>query len=510
MAATEADAGPSRLPAADERPQARGATNENENESGRMDVDVGDGAHDDDDEPLDDGAIDDIYRRVGELGGGGKKTAATSEMTERESEFAQLILRLCEHAKLLSGQVGAQAEYIGHLRDQQAFLVERQKEDQLRFDVERRAWQRTAEVLVLQARKAGNNDRRIDDLEQALAMAKSNNKQWETRCMIAEHTLSLLDGQVVNLAPAITFQPDVMLEGAKQLWYDNQRPIPTAPNPNPNAAPAAAANGKPKQIAGTKRKASDPPPPPQPPLPPPRPIAIYQPPVTQPHPGPGTTRKAPLSADARTEHLLLASRTLSKQRAALARATGKFIAQYPQPMHNTWYIPYRGQHQQAIPLVPIPQAPPPLPIAGPSREREPAQKEKEKENDKDKGKGKEPPAQKEPPRTPARKRLPAPPPPPPPVTPKVHTPAPPPGSQQRTPLDSLVSAARLLEQESPSRPSPSKRRRLSGQAMSALDVLAAQAVGSSDEDEDELLESEEDAPPLRSSLPTLREEEEDE
>ena len=100
-------------------------------------------------------------------------------------------------------------------------------------------------------------------------------------------------------------------------------------------------------------------------------------------------------AAARLKELEAADAAEAKgERAALAKATGKLIASYPQPMHNTWYIPYRGPAQQAVPL-----GPPPPPAPAPGKEKDKENKEKEKEPTQ-----KEKEKEKEPPRTPARKR----------------------------------------------------------------------------------------------------------
>ncbi|KAG1737360.1 hypothetical protein EDD22DRAFT_923770 [Suillus occidentalis] len=204
------------------------------------------------------------------------------------------------------------AELISCLIDQRDMLVRQAEEQRLRWNSEKDGWARMAEALIAQQAKHRNSSDRDEELERQHAITEADNRSLRLRLHETQSRLSILEGELSRLRPLLLMQP-LALNGPATLNHvpktrphrrRRRDPFTTEdedPGPDPSDDDHPGDLGDtPTNTPKQKSRAAA---------------------VLHPHPSKRqhSQRRAPrvLTADARTEHLLLAAKRIGKQRAGV-------------------------------------------------------------------------------------------------------------------------------------------------------------------------------------------------
>ncbi|KAG2741982.1 hypothetical protein P692DRAFT_201796157 [Suillus brevipes Sb2] len=209
-------------------------------------------------------------------------------------------------------QVIRQAELISCLIDQRDMLVRQAEEQRLRWNSEKDGWARMAEALIAQQAKHRNSSDKDEELERQHAITEADNRSLRLRLQETQLRLSILEGELSRLRPLLLMQP-LALNGPATLNHvpktrphrrRRKDPFTTEdedPGPDPSDDDHPGDLGDtPTNTPKQKSRATA---------------------ILHPHPSKRqhSQRRAPrvLTADARTEHLLLAAKRIGKQRAGV-------------------------------------------------------------------------------------------------------------------------------------------------------------------------------------------------
>lgn len=206
-------------------------------------------------------------------------------------------------------QVIRQAEMISCLIDQRDMLVRQAEEQRLRWNSEKDGWARMAEALIAQQAKHRSSSDKDEELERQHAITEADNRSLRQRLHETQSRLSILEGELSRLRPLLLMQP-LALNGTVTLNQvpkirprrrKRKDPVTTEdedPDPSDDDHP-----GVPEDTSLTTPKQTSR-------------IAAAS---LHPHTSKRRQRQAPrvLTADARTEHLLLAAKRIGKQRAGI-------------------------------------------------------------------------------------------------------------------------------------------------------------------------------------------------
>lgn len=208
-------------------------------------------------------------------------------------------------------QVIRQAEMISCLIDQRDMLVRQAEEQRLRWNSEKDSWARMAEALIAQQAKPRSSSEKDEELERQHAITEADNRSLRQRLHETQSRLSILEGELSRLRPLLLMQP-LALNGTATLNQvpkirprrrKRKDPLTTEdedPDPSDDdhpGDPEDTSTATPKQTSRTA-------------------AASLHPHISKRR---HSQRQAPrvLTADARTEHLLLAAKRIGKQRAGI-------------------------------------------------------------------------------------------------------------------------------------------------------------------------------------------------
>lgn len=209
-------------------------------------------------------------------------------------------------------QVTRQAELISCLIDQRDMLVRQAEEQRLRWNSEKDGWARMAEALIAQQVKHRNSSDKDEELERQHAITEADNRSLRLRLHETQLRLSILEGELSRLRPLLLMQP-LALNGPATLNHvpktrphrrRRKDPFTTEdedPGPDPSDDDHPGDLGDtPTTTPKQKSRAA---------------ASLHPHPSKRQH----SQRRAPrvLTADARTEHLLLAAKRIGKQRAGV-------------------------------------------------------------------------------------------------------------------------------------------------------------------------------------------------
>lgn len=210
-------------------------------------------------------------------------------------------------------QIIRQAEIISCLIDQRDMLVRQAEEQRLRWNSEKDGWARMAEALITQQAKHKSSSDKDEELERQHAITEADNRSLRQRLHETQSRLSILEGELSRLRPLLLMQP-LALNGTTTLnqvqktrLHRRRRKDPVTtededPGPDPSDDDHLGdfedtPTTTPKQKSRTAA------------------ASLHPHPSKRRH----SQRQAPrvLTADARTEHLLLAAKRIGKQRAGI-------------------------------------------------------------------------------------------------------------------------------------------------------------------------------------------------
>ncbi|KAG1730007.1 hypothetical protein EDB19DRAFT_1741870 [Suillus lakei] len=230
-----------------------------------------------------------------------------------EKELPDIVVKQTDAMHPDPEQVIRQAEIISCLIDQRDMLVRQAEEQRLRWNSEKDGWARMAEALIAQQAKHKSSPDKDEDLERQHAITEADNRSLRQRLHETQSRLSILEGELSRLRPLLLMQP-LALNGPATL---NQAPK-TRPHRRRRKDPLTTEDEDPGPDPSDDDHLGD----------------LEDTPATTPkqksrtaaaslHPHPPkrrhSQRRAPrvLTADARTEHLLLAAKRIGKQRAGM-------------------------------------------------------------------------------------------------------------------------------------------------------------------------------------------------
>lgn len=210
-------------------------------------------------------------------------------------------------------QIIRQAEIISCLIDQRDMLVRQAEEQKLRWNSEKDGWARMAEALIVQQAKHRSSSDKDEELERQHAITEADNRSLRQRLHETQSRLSILEGELSRLRPLLLMQP-LALNGTATL---NQVPK-TRPHRRRRKDPLTTEDEDPGPDPSDDDHPGDPE---DTPTTTPKQKSRTAAASLHPHTSKRrhSQRQAPrvLTADARTEHLLLAAKRIGKQRAGI-------------------------------------------------------------------------------------------------------------------------------------------------------------------------------------------------
>ncbi|XP_006456888.1 hypothetical protein AGABI2DRAFT_122770 [Agaricus bisporus var. bisporus H97] len=272
--------------------------------------------------------------------------AEVQNLTSKEKELGGMVVKLLD-SFIDPAQLLRQAEFITWLGSQRDLLVRSFEEERQRWEAERDGWNRMAEALLAQQAKTGiSPSRKEEEVEHQHNMYESENKALREKASLQDYQLrfSALEFELNKLKPLLLMQPPISGSSADHLLdfkslkarrkavdtpsvreHANSEDSLTTNQPDDSThntprseyyrrqPPGRSSFFTPLQSRTSARQT------------PMRSVfSVSQTPSTQ----PGSPKKPkhktkksyhsnlpPLSADARTEHLLLAARKIGRERA---------------------------------------------------------------------------------------------------------------------------------------------------------------------------------------------------
>ncbi|KAH0840376.1 hypothetical protein J3R83DRAFT_1406 [Lanmaoa asiatica] len=245
-----------------------------------------------------------------------------AQLTPREKELAEMVLRLTAVVRQDPNQLLRQADMISALTQQRDLLLHQAEEQRLRWNSEKDGWARMAEALLAQQAKSRLNTERDEDFERIQA-TDTDNKSLRQRLNETQSRLQTLESELTRLRPLLLMQPLISRSSMlpptpiPKTQYTRRRkkdsvatedeehgasedevfidPLDTPSHTSQSQATPRAKSRKSEVLNSVHH------------------------PLTNPHkrrPSQKATSRV-LSADARAEHLLLAARKIGKHRAGI-------------------------------------------------------------------------------------------------------------------------------------------------------------------------------------------------
>lgn len=230
-----------------------------------------------------------------------------------EKELPDMVVRETGVVNPDPEQVIRQAEIISCLIVQRDILVRQAEEQRLRWNSEKDGWARMAEALITQQAKHRSSSDKDEELERQHAITEADNRSLRQRLHETQSRLSILEGELSRLRPLLLMQPLALNGHAPLNQVPKARPHrrrrkdpPTTEDEDPGPDPSDEDHpGDPEDTPTTTPKQKS------------RIAATSL--HTHLSKRQHSQRRAPrvLTADARTEHLLLAAKRIGKQRAGI-------------------------------------------------------------------------------------------------------------------------------------------------------------------------------------------------
>ncbi|KAH7909627.1 hypothetical protein BJ138DRAFT_206357 [Hygrophoropsis aurantiaca] len=224
--------------------------------------------------------------------------------TTANKELLDMVMRLTDTIPPDPDQLIRQAELISGLAEQRDFLMRQAEEQHLRWDAEREGWARMAEALIAQqTRNRGSADRE-EELDRQNSIIEADNKTLRSKLNETQSRLTLLETELTRLRPLLLMQSANMSALPKQSsrrrgkdreappFIDEDHDGYVSPCNDEDTTPQTTPRHRHSRHSTTNPKK--------------KPTSAAQ-----------KNSSRPISADARTEHLLLAARKIGKQRTGL-------------------------------------------------------------------------------------------------------------------------------------------------------------------------------------------------
>ncbi|KAF8967486.1 hypothetical protein BDZ97DRAFT_2073535 [Flammula alnicola] len=292
-------------------------------------------------EPLSEADVLGIRRRLEEMGllvarrqiGTERNASSTSQLSNlssREKELVDMVLRLTDQLPIDPAQLDRQADVIASLTAQRDFIVRQSEEERERWRSERETWERTAEALLSQKAKP-----KSEDAGRQREIYESETRALRDKLQETQRRLSSLESELLRLKPLLLMQPQSasrhgphtqdkgkgrevdsrgnlgsIPEGREINGAANKSQYPRGQSYNPlpkttvqppttsSSSKASTSQAPPQASSHQRRRSRDP--------------NNASKPHSKRH---NNHKSASLSSDAYTEHLLLAARKIGRTRA---------------------------------------------------------------------------------------------------------------------------------------------------------------------------------------------------
>ncbi|KAA1466619.1 hypothetical protein DENSPDRAFT_926000 [Dentipellis sp. KUC8613] len=153
-------------------------------------------------EPLDSAQVEAMRKRAVELSLLGKIS-----LSPKEKELVVMVLRLTSSSVPDTAQILAQAETIADLTQQRDFLCRTFDEERARWEVEKQSFDRTAEALIGKRSRGGDATYREEELERQIAMLDSDNRALRAKIADYHTRVQSVEAELAQLRPVLLMQP---------------------------------------------------------------------------------------------------------------------------------------------------------------------------------------------------------------------------------------------------------------------------------------------------------------
>ncbi|KAF9449056.1 hypothetical protein P691DRAFT_791719 [Macrolepiota fuliginosa MF-IS2] len=138
-----------------------------------------------------------------------QNSTGPGDMTSTEKELGGMVVKLLD-SFVDPSQLFRQAELINWLGAQRDHLVQSFAEERRRWEAEREGWTRMAEALLSQRAKAGSaSTQRDEELERQCAAYESENKALREKLHDSQARFSALESELNKLKPLLLMQPSM-------------------------------------------------------------------------------------------------------------------------------------------------------------------------------------------------------------------------------------------------------------------------------------------------------------
>ncbi|KAH7923622.1 hypothetical protein BV22DRAFT_1036102 [Leucogyrophana mollusca] len=232
--------------------------------------------------------------------------SAADQPTTINKELLDMVMRLTSAVPPDPDQLIRQAELISGLAEQRDFLMRQAEEQRLRWDAEKDGWARMAEALIAQqTRNRGSADRE-EELDRQNSIFEADNKNLRSKLSETQSRLTSLEAELTRLRPLLLMQPLNLPTPPKhpprKKGKEKEKEAPPFTDEDHDAYMSPYDDEDTTPHTTPKHRHS-------------RHIATN--PKKKPPPAAQKSASRPISSDARAEHLLLAARKIGKHRAGL-------------------------------------------------------------------------------------------------------------------------------------------------------------------------------------------------
>ncbi|KLO05911.1 hypothetical protein SCHPADRAFT_1002632 [Schizopora paradoxa] len=217
-----------------------------------------------------------------------------------EKELVDMVLRLTDTGIPLQDQVVEQADTISNLSRQREFILERTEEERGRWDAERESWSRIADAVMTHANKPTPTI--YKDPTKPTPFLESDNAILRSKLTDAQQRLSALEAELAQLKPILLVKPFALTHSSttnntsKKKRHDGPVAGPSTSKPDTAPRPYYRSTEPTAQVT-------------------------FLPPIVHKAKSTSVGKHGPITADARSEHLLLAARRIGRERVVLLNSS---------------------------------------------------------------------------------------------------------------------------------------------------------------------------------------------